>query len=464
VVKRLHGRLSSDPMIVRRFRHEAELASFVDSPYVAKVFDSGVVGDVLYIAMEYIDGWPLSRVIAELIQHRELPKISAAVRMIEGAIEGLIVLHSGAHPETGAPLDIIHRDVAPKNIMVGEDGRSRLIDLGIGRSSARDWKTRTGVTVGTPGYMPPEQAFADTVDHRADIYSIGAVIFELLTLTPYIERGPIGKMLFAARVAKPRPPSSIRTDVPKALDDLVMKAVALSPEDRFTSAVELLAALREAVPTRGEEDAAELINDLLWRELAVKKTEVDALLQVPQTALLSTLASDPAPETVSEEIPRPRRTHASRLVPFAIMLAVVSAIFIGRWLGSALEPRERTVQLVPAAKAMPVEAPKVSAVEREPEPMPTSPATKRARPMPPKRVRPSEPPPPRAIVRPAPQPTITPEALLARANALRTRFAPGSGEEREVNDILRELTLGMASRQTRDWSGLARRIEKLEKR
>src|SRR5262245_57841425 len=117
VLKLLHSELSDDEMAVRRFRHEATLATFVESRHLARIFDAGVIEGQLFIAMEYIEGWPLARVIEELTRHRERPPISAAIDAMEGALQGLVDLHRARHPISGDPLRIIHRDISPKNIM-----------------------------------------------------------------------------------------------------------------------------------------------------------------------------------------------------------------------------------------------------------------------------------------------------------------------------------------------------------
>jgi serine/threonine-protein kinase len=458
VVKRLHGELVSEPNIVRRFRHEAELAARIDSPYVAKVFDAGSVGDALYIAMEHIAGWPLTRVIAELAAHGGPPHVHAAARMMEGAIAGLAALHGSVDPATGAPLEIIHRDIAPKNIMIDEEGRSRLIDLGIGRSTARDWKTRTGVTVGTPGYMPPEQIFGDGIDHRADIYAAGVVLFELLTLTAYIERGPVGQMLQASRVVRPRAPSSVRGDVPRALDAVVMKAVALDPDDRFSSAAELFAALREAVPLREGPSSKVLVADLLWRELALKQTEVSALLHgANDTALLDTMASNPIASI--PDVRMVRRGRMPRWLPFAVAIAGAAA---GVGLGDVLRAKE-PVRVEPVVETRAPPPPAVSAVERPPpievvpapRPPPKEARAPEVKPSLPKGAHPAPPPPARADA-------ASPRDLLARANDLRSRLTPGSARAVEANDLLRRINLGMASGDAVDWAELERRLVRLE--
>ncbi|MCC7385661.1 MAG: protein kinase [Deltaproteobacteria bacterium] len=321
VIKRLHGELASNEDFVRRFQHEANVAVSVDSPHVAKVYDVGQVGETLYIAMEYVAGWPLSKFLESVIESGRHAPISAIADLIAGALSGLDALHTARDLETGQPLGVIHRDISPKNLMVGEDGQMRLIDLGLGKSNLQDWKTRTGMVMGSVGYMPPEQVTADHVDQRADLYAIGVVLWELLSLRNYIKRGPLPQMLQASVQPVYEPPSLHRPDAPRALDKLLEKALAYDPADRFQSAREFLDALRAIVPARRSTGGmASLIDDLFARILPERKSEVSALLALPlpesedgpeqDRTVVFVHAPDVAPLTPEDFAPAPQ------IVPF----------------------------------------------------------------------------------------------------------------------------------------------------
>ncbi|MCA9556269.1 MAG: serine/threonine protein kinase, partial [Myxococcales bacterium] len=302
VIKRLHGALLDQGDFVKRFRHEAELAVAIDDPHVARVYDVGRVGDSLYIAMEYLSGWALARVIQDLKDTGHRPSLTSVVDIVAGALAGLHALHTARDPRTQQPLGIVHRDVAPKNIMVGEDGRTRLIDLGLGKSTLQDWKTGTGVVMGSPGYMAPEQVQGLAVDARTDTYAAGIVLWETLTLTRYIKRGPVPLMLRAQVQPEFVPPSHLRGDVPPALDAVCRRALAVPEEARFQSAREFRDALLEAVPLDHEApQVSTLVGALLWGELDRAKTEVTHLLHVGAPTAPSlpepveVLAARPAP-------------------------------------------------------------------------------------------------------------------------------------------------------------------------
>jgi serine/threonine protein kinase len=281
VVKRLHAELATNPDFVKRFQHEAEIAVSVDSPSVAKVYDVGKVGETLYLTMEFLSGWPASRFMEAIINSGRHASIASVIDLVEGGLRGLGALHSARHVKTGQPLGIVHRDVSPKNLMIGEDGEMRVIDLGLGKSTVQDWKTRTGLVMGSIGYMAPEQVVAEPLDRRTDLYAMGVVLYELLTLRYFIARAPIPTMLRASLNPTFIAPSTKRPDVPAGLDEVVARALAPKIADRFDTAEDFLAALRRVVPARSERAVMPLIHDLFGASLTERKAEIDGLLAAP---------------------------------------------------------------------------------------------------------------------------------------------------------------------------------------
>lgn len=278
VVKQLRPELTDRKSFVQRFRHEAEVVISVDSPYVAQVRDAGQVGEVLYIALEYVPGWPLTKVLEQVIASGRHASIAAVLELVGGALEGLQALHE-ARDKKGRPLEIVHRDLSPKNLMVGDDGRIRIIDLGLGRSKLQSWKTKTGVVMGSVGYMAPEQARGERVDARADVYAMGVVLFEMLALRNYIPPGPLPNMLEASIRPKFSPPSSFRPDVPKALDLIVERALSPNKNDRYESARELHLALVEIAGRGGaRRTVVSLLEQLFGTTRQERKDEIDSLL------------------------------------------------------------------------------------------------------------------------------------------------------------------------------------------
>lgn len=288
VIKRLHESLSVDPGFVARFEHEAAWARHVHSPHVVQILDSGAEQGSLFLAMEYVEGWPLSRVIGDLTVSRERLEVRTAVALTEGILKGLSALHS-AKSGDGEALGGVHRDLAPKNVMVGLDGRAKIIDLGLAKSKLSNWSTQTGAVMGSPGYMAPEQALGRDTDLRTDLYAAGVILFELLTLEPYVRRGPLAAMI--ANSARPvfRKPSSMRTGIPKRLDEVLRSALDPDLRFRFDSADSFLAALNSAAPFANHAAPLEaLVQDML--SLNVERTRIHV-----RKALATVDSTPPAP-------------------------------------------------------------------------------------------------------------------------------------------------------------------------
>ncbi len=282
VVKRLHGELANRKGFVSRFRHEAAVAVAVDSPHVARVWDVGAVGETLYICMDYVAGWPLSRVLDAILESGHHASIASVVDLIAGGLAGLHALHTAVDPKSKKPLEIVHRDLSPKNLMVGEDGVMRLIDLGLGKSNAQDWRTRTGVVMGSVGYMPPEQARGERVDARADVYAMGVVAFEMLALRNFIKRGPLPKMMEASMGPAFVPPSRFRPDIPPGLDGVIEKALRADRDARYESAKAFLDDLRQVVPpTDARGGMQSLLEDLFGSTRQEREEEIRALMMLP---------------------------------------------------------------------------------------------------------------------------------------------------------------------------------------
>ncbi|MEL7370514.1 MAG: protein kinase [Myxococcota bacterium] len=282
VVKCLHKQLRSHGEFIKRFRHEAEVAVRVKSPHVVRVLDAGEVGSLPYIAMDYIRGWTVSRVHASVIDGQSRLSIALAIELTLQILQGLVALHEATDAE-GQPLDTVHRDLAPKNIMVGDDGRVRLIDLGLGKSRVQDWKTSTGAVMGSPGYMAPEQLKGQPVDQRTDLYAIGIVLHEMLVGRRYIEPGPPLDMLRQAMEHRYEAPSRLREEVSPALDEVVAQAMAPRLDDRFPDARAFLAALNHVLPRRpGAASIRQLIEKYLGQARRTRDVEVLRLLGMPE--------------------------------------------------------------------------------------------------------------------------------------------------------------------------------------
>ncbi|MEU3165103.1 Stk1 family PASTA domain-containing Ser/Thr kinase [Streptosporangium sp. NPDC006930] len=232
-VKVMHRSLAEDPAFVRRFIGEAKSVASLSHPNVVHVFDQGTDGDNVYLSMEYVPG----RTLRDVLRARgRLPAREALEVMIP------VLAALGAAHQSG----LIHRDVKPENVLLADDGRVKVVDFGLARAIEASNQTRTGVMIGTIGYMSPEQVTAGGADARSDVYAAGIMLFELLTgRQPYEGETPMSVAYRHVHDTVPVP-SALLPGSPPLLDTLVAKATARDPANRPVDATALLVAAVEA--------------------------------------------------------------------------------------------------------------------------------------------------------------------------------------------------------------------------
>jgi serine/threonine-protein kinase len=293
-VKRLHAQYARDPEFVAMFLDEARLAARIHHPNVVQTLDVAMSEGELFVMMEYIDGASLAQ-LARGFEEGVAPPIAVAI--MASVCSGLHAAHE-ARGSKGEPLEIVHRDVSPQNVLVGRDGVPRVLDFGIAKAVSRSRTTQAGEIKGKLPYMSPEQLRAESVDRRTDVYAAGVVLWELCAGRALFHADDPGGIVGKVLVGKVEPPSQYNPAVPPALDAVVLRALDRDRDARFATAHDLAVALEEAVAPATVRAVAAWVGERAKKALAANA----ALLERIEAATLRT-APAPRPE---EEIERRR--------------------------------------------------------------------------------------------------------------------------------------------------------------
>lgn len=224
-----------------RFYQEAKAAGRLSHPNIVTVYDVGKSGDIAYIAMEFLQG----RELRDILNDRQRLPVDQAVDIVAQVALGLAYAH-----EHG----IVHRDVKPSNIMVVRDGHAKITDFGIARMESSAVRTQTGMVLGSPKYMSPEQVMGKLTDQRSDIFSLGVMLYEMLTGQPPFTGENINAVMYQTLNTVPPPPSAMNPEVPSMLNFIVAKALAKAVDDRYGNAKDFandLRACRDALLRSG---------------------------------------------------------------------------------------------------------------------------------------------------------------------------------------------------------------------
>ncbi len=244
-LKVMHPHIASDPDFVGMFLDEARLAALIRHPNVVATIDIQKTSEAMFIVMDYVDGPTLQEVRKHLRSRDERVPIGIALRFFIDILNGLQEAHE-LRDADGKPLNLVHRDVSPHNILIGQDGRAQLTDFGVAKAEARISSTRGGQLKGKIAYMPPEQIIAQPVDRRADVYSAGVCLWECLVGKRLFRAANDGALVHMILDGKPAPPSRYCDDIPAAIEGVLMKAISRRPEDRYEEAVDFAEALEDA--------------------------------------------------------------------------------------------------------------------------------------------------------------------------------------------------------------------------
>ncbi len=252
VVKCLHDHLADDQDFVRMFLDEARLAAHLDHSNIVQTMELGEHGNRYYMVMEFLAGLSLAIVVrraAERVPGGKIP-VPLALNIVAQACAGLHYAHE--RTINGKPLNIVHRDISPQNLVVSFEGVVKVVDFGIAKAEMRETKTKSGTIKGKFAYMSPEQCVATNVDRRTDVFALGVIAYELVTGKRLFKRASPYETYQAVIECEVRPPSKVNHELDPALDDIIMKAITREREDRYASAEAFGDALLSYLHHRGK--------------------------------------------------------------------------------------------------------------------------------------------------------------------------------------------------------------------
>ncbi|HEY1692349.1 MAG TPA: serine/threonine-protein kinase [Polyangiaceae bacterium] len=306
VVKRVHPHLLSNREFYDMFRDEARVAAMLHHPNVVPVTDVVEADGELFLVMEYVDSVALSTLMKAAADMGQRLPAAAAVRVMVDTLGGLHAAHE-ALDMRGQRLEIVHRDVSPQNVIVGVDGTTRLIDFGVAKARHRLTETRSGSLKGKYGYMSPEQAKAQPVDRRADLFSAGIVLWESLTghrlFRGETEFDTIRRIAEGPIVA----PSTMVPGLSRELDAVVLKSLERDREQRFQSAPEFIDALEGAFFPAPARDVASIVRAYCGERIEGRRTTLQGMLDGQIEPLSMGRIAIPSEEPTSPSSPTSRR-------------------------------------------------------------------------------------------------------------------------------------------------------------
>jgi serine/threonine protein kinase len=306
VLKRILPHLAEDEHFVTMFRDEADLAAKLVHKNVCNVLSFGQFAGTWFIAMEYLHGVPLSRMMTRLSKAGKMLDYRVVAGIICQACEGLHSAHEAREPG-GQLLGVVHRDVSPPNIMVTADGTVKVLDFGIAKARGANSRTRTGTVKGKNAYMSPEQILGKPLDRRSDIFALGVVMYEMLAIKRLFHRDS-DFLTFKAITEEPIPDiRDRRPDLPPGMRAALIQAMARDPAGRFDTAQGFGNAIKNSVATLGGPASPADLARLLFADFGDEMAARDEVLKAaddPNAAPISIGPAKPPPPPVTSRAPQ----------------------------------------------------------------------------------------------------------------------------------------------------------------
>lgn len=354
VIKRILSHLSANDQFVRMFMDEAKVSALLQHNNVVRIYDFGRLRDNYFIAMECVEGKDVKLILRKLAERRKLLPREFAVYIAMEAAKGLDYAHKRTTLQ-GQPLDIVHRDVSPSNILVSYNGEVKVADFGIVKAANCAEDTDAGMLKGKFEYMSPEQASGKDLDRRSDIFSLGIILHEMLTGRRLFKSDDEIKTLERIKAGDVDPPSTLNPSVPARLDEIVMRALARDTDDRYQDARELHADLLEflypASPDLTQQSLAHFMAELFSDEMTNERGRLEegtrlalAMHESQQSVDLEEDWEEESPSTrtrggtVAQAAPAPAPSKVPYVVAgLALLLSLGTAgFFLSRGEGDAV--------------------------------------------------------------------------------------------------------------------------------
>jgi serine/threonine-protein kinase len=330
-IKRLHAHLAAEPNARSMFIDEARIAARIHHPNVVSTLDVVNHGNELLLVMDYVHGESLGRLLLKSRKLGEEVPVPVALAIVTDLLHGLHAAHE-AKTEEGEPLNIVHRDVSPQNVVVGRDGVARAIDFGIAHAKQRIETTADGLVRGKLSYMSPEQLSGEKVTRATDIFAAGVILWEMITGKRLLG-GDDQKVMTDLLRGKFESPRTLRPSIDPAIDAIVMCALEYEPNDRFATANEMARTLEGAGMMATATEVGEWVQHLAQETLSERARKLSSYER------LRTGAIPPAPLS-RDEIPmsslRAPSTSRGRVRGLAIALALAAVGLIGAEIRPAL--------------------------------------------------------------------------------------------------------------------------------
>jgi serine/threonine-protein kinase len=288
-IKRMHPHLARDPQFVGMFTDEAKLAARIQHPNVVQTLDVVSFQDELFVVLEYVHGVSLSQLIRQARANDGGIPVGVALRVGVDVLHGLHAAHE-ARSERGEPLELVHRDVSPQNVIVGTDGTARVLDFGVAKALGRMQASTEGQIKGKVAYVSPEQLRGERVSRTSDIYSAGVMLWEVLAGRQLFQGATEATVLMAILEGKIPSLRSYCPDVPPLLEAALGRALSSNPSIRFATAAEMADALERAAPMASAREVG------AWAEIVATKS------LEKRAALLARVESSPCNVSVANVV------------------------------------------------------------------------------------------------------------------------------------------------------------------